>query len=193
MTAGISIDAVGSRYEIIRYHGKWNTVRENCEQILQYVLENRINPGPTPALNLNIVTQLSNVDQGNEMNSFYQGLVQKFDGMSSNYTMAHVYDTDPINPWDLMNIPLEILEGLASIKQDSKLAEQWHSNIEFARKNNRYNSKHGQKVLQREPNLQSILCKEKCVNMMSLSLSLKNKLYVDYTKSRKEGNSTFEK
>ena len=150
VTAGISIDAVGSRYEIIRYHGKWNTVRENCEQILQYVLENRINPGPTPALNLNIVTQLSNVDQGNEMNSYYQGLVQKFDGMSSNYTMAHVYDTDPINPWDLMNIPLEILEGLASIKQDSKLAEQWHSNIEFARKNNRYNSKHGQKVLQRE-------------------------------------------
>ena len=84
------------------------------------------------------------------MNSFYQGLVKKFNGVSSNYTMAHVYDDDPINPWDLMNIPLEILGGLASIKQDSKLAEQWHSNIEFARKNNRYNAKHGQKVLERE-------------------------------------------
>tara|TARA_B100001175_G_scaffold229189_1_gene195771 strand:+ start:30 stop:320 length:291 start_codon:yes stop_codon:yes gene_type:complete len=70
--------------------------------------------------------------------------------MSSNYTMAHVYDDDPINPWDLMNIPLEILEGLPIIKQNSKLAEQWHSNIEFARKNNRYTAQHGQKVLERE-------------------------------------------
>jgi radical SAM protein with 4Fe4S-binding SPASM domain len=150
VTAGISIDAVGSRYEIIRYHGKWNTVRENCERILEYIWEHRINPGPNPALNLNIVTQLSNVDQGNEMNSFYQGLVQKFNGISSNYTLAHVYDNDPINPWDLMNIPLEILKGLANIKQDSKLAEQWHSNIEFARKNNSYDAKHGKKVLARE-------------------------------------------
>jgi hypothetical protein len=150
VTAGISIDAVGSRYEIIRYHGKWNTVRENCDQILEYIWEHRINPGPNPALNLNIVTQLSNVDQGNEMNNFYQGLVEKFNGISCNYTMAHVYDSDPVNPWDLMNIPSKILEGLPIIKQDSKLAEQWHGNIEFARNNNRYNTKHRERVLARE-------------------------------------------
>lgn len=150
VTAGISVDAIGSRYEIIRYHGNWNTVQKNCDQILQYLWEHRIDPGPNPALNLNIVIQLSNVDQGNELNNFYQGLVNKFKGISCTYTMAHVNDPDPDNPWDLMNIPLKILDGLMIIKQDSKLVRQWQDSIEFAKQNNRYSSKHKVKVLERE-------------------------------------------
>lgn len=150
VTAGISVDAVGSRYEIIRYHGKWNTVQKNCDQLLHYLWEHRIDPGPTPALNLNIVTQLSNVDQGNELNNFYQGLVDKFNGILCTYTIAHIGDPDPANPWDLMNIPPKLLNGLPIIKQDSKLARQWQDSIEFAKQNNRYNSKHRVKVLERE-------------------------------------------
>jgi len=150
VTAGISVDAVGPRYEVIRYHGKWDTVRDNCDRILDYIWQNRIDPGPNPALNLNVVIQLANADLGNEMSDFYNGLTNKFKGISCNYTMAHVYDNDPSNPWDLLNLPPKVLESLPACKIDSPMAKQWHDNIEFAKTNNGYGTIHRQKVLARE-------------------------------------------
>lgn len=150
VTAGLSIDAVGSRYEIIRYHGKWNTVKENCEKILEYIWQNRIDPGPNPALNLNIVTQLSNVDLGDEMNKFYTALGKKFEGISCSYTLAHVGDGDVVNPWDLPNISPEVLEGIPDQVVDSPLAKQWQNNVDYAKANNLFNNQHRERVLARE-------------------------------------------
>ena len=150
VTTGLSIDAVGSRYEIIRYHGKWNKVKENCEKILEYVWQNRIDPGPNPALNLNIVTQLSNVDLGDEMNKFYTALGKKFEGISCSYTLAHVGDGDVVNPWDLPNISPKVLEGIPDLVVDSPLAKQWQNNVDYAKANNRFNDQHRERVLARE-------------------------------------------
>ncbi len=150
VTAGISIDAVGSRYDIIRYRGNWNVTKENCNKILDYIWQNRINPGPNPALNLNIVIQLSNIDQGNEMSSFYHALERKFSGISCKYTMAHVFDSDQTNPWDPKNIPPAILHKLPDVSFQSQLGNEWQKGIDFAKSNNMYNQIHRTKVLARE-------------------------------------------
>jgi radical SAM protein with 4Fe4S-binding SPASM domain len=151
VTAGISIDATGSRYDVIRYHGDWGTTEKNCIKILDYLWTNRIDPGPNPALNLNIVLQLANVDQCNAMNSFYEGLQKRFPGLAFQYCLAHINDLDaPNSAWDIKNLPLEILNSLPDIKTETQLAKQWREGINYAIENNGYNKNYKQQVLTRE-------------------------------------------
>jgi radical SAM protein with 4Fe4S-binding SPASM domain len=151
VTAGISIDATGPRYDVIRYHGDWKTTEKNCIKILDYLWTNRIDPGPNPALNLNIVLQLANVDQCDEMNSFYEGLQKRFPGIACNYTLVHINDIDASNrAWDIKNLPLEILNSLTNIKAETQLAKHWREGIDYAIENNGYNKNYSQQVLTRE-------------------------------------------
>ena len=138
--AGISIDATGSRYDVIRYHGDWGTTEKNCIKILDHLWTNRINPGPNPALNLNIVLQLANVDQCDAMNSFYEDLQKHFPGLAFQYCLAHINDLDTSNrAWDIQNLPLEILNSLPNIKTETQLVKQWREGIDYAIENNGYN------------------------------------------------------
>ena len=151
VTAGISIDATGSRYDVIRYHGDWATTEKNCIKILDYLWTNRIDPGPNPALNLNIVLQLANVDQCDAMNSFYEDLQKRFPGLAFQHCLVHITDLGASNrAWDIQNLPLEILNSLLDIKADTQLGKQWREGINYAIENNGYNEDHRQQVLTRE-------------------------------------------
>ena len=112
---------------------------------------NRIDPGPAPALNLNIVLQLANVDQCDVMNSFYEDLQKRFPGIACNLTLAHITDLDASNrAWDIQNLPLEILNSLPNIKAETQLVKQWREGIDYAIENNGYNKNYRQQVLARE-------------------------------------------
>jgi len=150
VTAGISIDATGSRYDVIRYHGDWDKTEKNCIKILEYLWDHRIEPGPKPSLNLNIVLQLANVDQCDAMDSFYTNLQKRLPGINTCYTLAPIFDLDPFNPWDIKNLPIEILKGLPDIKSETELAKQWGESINYSIENNSYNKQHREKVLARE-------------------------------------------
>ena len=151
VTAGISIDATGLRYDVIRYHGDWKTTENNCVKILDYLWTNRIDPGPNPTLNLNIVLQLANVDQCDAMNSFYEDLQKRFPGLAFQYCLAHINDLDaPNSAWDIKNLPLEILNSLPDIKAETQLVKQWRGGIDYAIENNGYNKHYRQQVLTRE-------------------------------------------
>ena len=146
--AGISIDATGSRYDVIRYHGDWETTEKNCIKILDYLWTNRIDPGPNPLLNLNIVLQLANVDQCYAMNSFYEDLQKRFPGLAFQYCLVHINASN--RAWDIQNLPLEILNSLLDIKADTQLGKQWREGINYAIESNGYNENYRQQVLTRE-------------------------------------------
>ena len=100
-------------------------------------------------MNLNIVLQLSNVDQCNEMVDYYEAIKNKLPGLLGGHTLIPVTDTVG-GPWDITNIPLDILQSLPVIQSESQLALEWKQYIDNAIKYNQYNADHREMVLSRE-------------------------------------------
>ena len=105
------------------------------------------------AVNLNIVLQLANIDQGNVMNDFYESLQDLFPGLDFDVTLMPINNN---STWDIQNLPLEILNSLPDIKADTQLAEQWRNSINYAIENNGYNKYHKKQVLTREEHFLSV-------------------------------------
>lgn len=158
VVAGISIDATGERFSVIRYNGIWKNVEKNCDTILNYLWQNHKSNPPSVKLNLNIVLQLSNVDQCNEMVAFYEAIKNKLPGLGGVATLMPVVGNAP---WDISNIPLEILELLPNIESNSQMALEWKQHIENAKKYNRYDVGHKEDVLSREKHFKNVY--EKCL------------------------------
>ena len=83
--AGLSIDATGSRYDVIRYHGDWETTETNCIKILNYLWTHKIDS--VSAVNLNIVLQLANIDLCDVMNTIYEHLQERCPGLDYEITL----------------------------------------------------------------------------------------------------------
>ena len=153
VTAGISIDAPGKRFGVIRYNGVWDTVERNCNTILNYLWQNH--KSVPPSINLNIVLQLSNIDQCNEMVAFYDDIKHRLPGLLGGHTLIPVTDTNG-GPWDIANVPLDILKSLPEIESNGELALEWKQYIKNAIKHNQYNSSHREMVLSREKYFKSL-------------------------------------
>ncbi len=155
--AGLSIDATGSRYDVIRYHGDWQTTKKNCDKIINYLWTHKIDSNATwdsnPAVNLNIVLQLANIDQCDVMNTFYEHLQERFPGLDYEFTLMPINNN---NSWDIQNLPLKILNSLPDIKADTQLAKQWRDRINYAIENNGYNKYHKKQVLIREEHFKNV-------------------------------------
>ena len=142
---GLSIDAIGDRYNAIRYHGEWSTTEKNFREICKYLSMNRKYGF---SLNLNIVHQLANLDQSTLLSNFIQKTNNTFDKCRAYYTLMPIGD----NPcWDLNNVPVEILEKqLGLMLNNTRLEKEYTRNISNAIKYNQFKTKHAQEVLKRE-------------------------------------------
>ena len=142
---GLSIDATDERYQLIRYHGSWNVTEKNTKKLFNYLAQTR---QAGFSLNMNIVQQLSNLDQATRLTQFMETLSKAHPRLYSSYTLMPVGDNEC---WDLHNIPLSILEqAYNNIHPNSKLEKEWKTNIGKAIDKNNFKTKFASEVLDRE-------------------------------------------
>ena len=142
---GLSIDAIGNRYDAIRYPGNWITTEKNFRAICKFLSSNR---DRGYSLNMNIVQQLSNLDQHRLLSDWIDKTNTLYPKCNAYYTMMPVGD----NPcWDLNNVPISILEKeLPLILNNTRLEKEYTNNIQAAIKHNSFNKRHAKEVIRRE-------------------------------------------
>lgn len=142
---GLSIDAVASRYNTIRYKGDWTETERSVKQICNYLAKNRQH---NFSMNMNVVQQLGNVDQGNHLDNFLDTLNKTHHKLKTNFTIMPIGH----NPcWDLHNVPKEILQKEYNLIYDnSHFAKVFKTNILTAINNNTFEPKHAKAVVDRE-------------------------------------------
>ena len=142
---GLSIDATDERYQLIRYHGSWTVTEKNTKKLFNYLAQTR---QAGFSLNMNIVQQLSNLDQATRLTQFMETLSKAHPRLYSSYTLMPVGDNEC---WDLHNIPLSILQqSYDNINANSKLEKEWKTNIGKAIEKNNFKTKFASQVLDRE-------------------------------------------
>lgn len=145
LIVGLSIDATAERYNLIRYHGDWTVTEKNTKKLFRYLADQREFGF---SLNMNIVQQLSNLDQSTRLAEFLESLNRSYSKLSTYHTLMPVGDNAC---WDLHNVPTEILVACRDQMQGKyALEREWQTNVDKAIKQNNFTSQHAQEVVDRE-------------------------------------------
>ncbi len=135
LTIGISIDAIGDRYNAIRYLGNWQETETNFFKILEFVSQRfHYSFNYIPNVQLNTVIQLANVDQCDSMDTFFQYMQCRFPKLEffKPNLLSVTGQTGEIF-WDLHQVPTEILiPCILDISQNSSHANNWKDLISHA-------------------------------------------------------------
>lgn len=140
----LSIDAVGTAYESIRYGSTWPKVLKNILDINEYLpAENKIT-----IICLTTVLQLSNVDQAVALEEFFTKIkTQQY--VEYKFTLLPVTN---FAEWELVSIPKEILQNeYDKIKNLSGVViDEFKKYISVAIENNQFTKDYAAMALEKE-------------------------------------------
>jgi hypothetical protein len=143
----MSIDAVDTAYDLIRYNGSWDKTYESVFRIRDYM--SKVDHGFT-RIYLTIVGQLGNVDQAT-------ALQELFDSLSAVTNLNIGYDAIliPVTltpEWEWQNVPVEILNNELN-KLDNlsgTVINLFKKDLENAIVNNCYTKEMTEQVMKKE-------------------------------------------
>ena len=147
----LSIDATDAAYEQIRIGANWNKTRENALRIRDYMLQDdRPN-----IIYLTIVAQLSNVDQGQALQQFFDELSSEQRSQAEYKVMALPVTGNP--EWNWTNVHPDILREERAKLEGSQGAviDKFKADLDTAIANNQFHKAHARRALDKEAYFQT--------------------------------------